>query len=232
MNSRSILVVEDEKPIRDMIAFGLKRAGYEVREAENGRAAEREIGAEAPDLVLADWMLPDLSGLQLMRKLKADPATRNIPVIILTARAEEEDMIVGLDGGADDYVTKPFSPRELLARINAVLRRSKPEDERESYTVGPVHLVVSSRRVTADDQLVALGPSEFRLLKFFMGHPDRVHSRAELLDEVWRGSGSVEARTVDVLVRRLRKALEPSGCDRLVQTVHGVGYRFSTQVEE
>jgi two-component system, OmpR family, phosphate regulon response regulator PhoB len=232
MNPRSILVVEDEKPIRDMIAFGLKRAGFDVREADDCGSAHREIGERLPDLVLADWMLPDSSGLQLMRKLREDPATRAIPVIILTARAEEEDMIAGLDGGADDYVTKPFSPRELLARINAVLRRTLPEEEQETYNVGPVQLVVSSRRVTAGEQVVSLGPSEFRLLKFFMSRPDRVHSRADLLDEVWRGSGSVEERTVDVLVRRLRRALEPSGCDRLVQTVHGVGYRFSTQVEE
>jgi two-component system, OmpR family, phosphate regulon response regulator PhoB len=232
MNARSILVVEDEKPIRDMIAFGLKRAGFNVLEAEDCSAAQREIGERIPDLVLADWMLPDSSGLQLMRRLREDPATRGVPVIILTARAEEEDMIAGLDSGADDYVTKPFSPRELLARINAVLRRTLPEDEQETYVAGPLQLVVSSRRVTAGEYVVTLGPSEFRLLKFFMGHPDRVHTRAELLDEIWRGSGSVEERTVDVLIRRLRKALQPCGCERMVQTVHGVGYRFSPQVEE
>lgn len=231
MNPRLILVVEDEKPIREMIAFGLTRAGFEVQEAEDCATARRQIEEKVPDLVLADWMLPDSTGLKLMRDLQADPATCAVPVIILTARAEEEDLIAGLDSGADDYVTKPFSPRELLSRINAVLRRVTNEASAQTCIAGNLRLDIASRRVTAGNELVSLGPSEFRLLKFFMTHQDRVHSRAELLVKVGRGDGSVEQRSVDVLVRRLRKALEPSGCDRMVQTVHGVGYRFSEQGE-
>ena len=232
MAAKQILIVEDEKPIREMIAFGLKRAGYEVREAEDCHAARIQVADQAPDLVLADWMLPDMSGLELTRLLKKDPATRDLPVIMLTARAEEEDKIRGLEGGADDYITKPFSPRELLARIKAVMRRGGAEGEEETYTVGGLALNDASHRVTAGDKIVPLGPTEYRLLKFFITHPERVYSRAQLLDRVWGGNVYVEERTVDVHIRRLRKALEPSGCDRLVQTVRGAGYRFSEQVAE
>ncbi len=232
MTAKQILIVEDEKPIRDMIAFGLKRAGYEVREAEDGRAARVQVADQAPDLVLADWMLPDMSGLELTRLLKKDPATKDLPIIMLTARAEEEDKIRGLEGGADDYITKPFSPRELLARIKAVLRRHGADDEDEVYTLGGLTLNAASHRVMAGEAEVSLGPTEFRLLKFFITHPERVYSRAQLLDRVWGGNVYVEERTVDVHIRRLRKALEPSGCDRLVQTVRGAGYRFSGQVAE
>jgi two-component system phosphate regulon response regulator PhoB len=232
MTAKQILIVEDEKPIREMVAFGLRRGGFEVREAEDCRGARIELANRLPDLVLVDWMLPDMSGLELTRLLKKDPATRDVPVIMLTARAEEEDKIRGLEGGADDYITKPFSPRELLARIKAVLRRGGGDEEEEVLAAGGLRLNAASHRVTAGDLVVSLGPTEYRLLKFFMSHPDRVYSRAQLLDRVWGGNVYVEERTVDVHIRRLRKALEPSGCDRLIQTVRGAGYRFSEQVDE
>jgi two-component system phosphate regulon response regulator PhoB len=232
MTSKQILLVEDEKPIRDMIAFGLRRAGFEVREAEDCREARIQVADGLPDLVLVDWMLPDMSGLELTRLLKKDPATREVPVILLTARADEEDKIRGLEGGADDYITKPFSPRELLARIKAVMRRGGGDEEEEIYSAGGLELNAASHRVTARAAVVPLGPTEYRLLKFFMAHPERVYSRAQLLDRVWGGNVYVEERTVDVHIRRLRKALEPSGCERLIQTVRGAGYRFSEQVDE
>jgi two-component system phosphate regulon response regulator PhoB len=231
MTARQILIVEDEKPIRDMIAFGLKRAGFEVLEAEDCRAARTRIADRLPDLVLVDWMLPDMSGLELTRSLKKDDGTKEVPVIMLTARAEEEDKVRGLEGGADDYITKPFSPRELVARINAVLRRIAGGDEDGVLEASGLRLDVASHRVTAADEAVALGPTEFRLLKFFMSHRERVYSRSQLLDRVWGGNVYVEERTVDVHIRRLRKALEPSGCDALIQTVRGAGYRFSEQVD-
>jgi two-component system, OmpR family, phosphate regulon response regulator PhoB len=231
MTAKQILIVEDEKPIRDMIAFGLRRAGFEVREAEDCQGARVEVANRLPDLLLVDWMLPDMSGLELTRLMKKDPAAREVPIIMLTARAEEEDKIRGLEGGADDYITKPFSPRELLARIKAVLRRGAPDEDEEVLSAGGLQLNSASHRVTAGDETVALGPTEYRLLKFFMSHPDRVYSRGQLLDRVWGGNVYVEERTVDVHIRRLRKALEPSGCDRLIQTVRGAGYRFSEQVD-
>src|SRR6056297_5555 len=232
MAAKQILIVEDEKPIRDMIAFGLRRSGFDVREAEDCRAARIAVADQLPDLVLVDWMLPDMSGLELTRLMKKDSGTREVPVIILTARAEEEDKIRGLEGGADDYITKPFSPRELLARIKAVLRRGGPGEEEEVLAANTLRLNSASHRVTAGEELIALGPTEYRLLKFFMGHRDRVYSRGQLLDRVWGGNVYVEERTVDVHIRRLRKALEASGCDRLIQTVRGAGYRFSEQVDE
>jgi two-component system, OmpR family, phosphate regulon response regulator PhoB len=231
MTAKHVLIVEDEKPIRDMIAFGLRRAGFEVSEAEDCRAARIRLADRLPDLLLVDWMLPDMSGLELTRLVKKEAATREVPVIILTARAEEEDKVRGLEGGADDYITKPFSPRELLARIKAVLRRGGPDEEEEVFSAGGLSLDAASHRVTAGEAAVSLGPTEFRLLKFFMTHPDRVYGRGQLLDRVWGGNVYVEERTVDVHIRRLRKALEPSGCDRLIQTVRGAGYRFSEQVD-
>jgi len=230
LTARQILIVEDEKPIRDMVAFGLKRAGFEVLEAQDCATARARIADRLPDLVLVDWMLPDMSGLELTRSLKKDDSTREVPVIMLTARTEEEDKVRGLEGGADDYVTKPFSPRELIARINAVLRRLGGAGDEEVLAAGALALNAASHRVTAGGDAVALGPTEFRLLKFFMSHPDRVYSRSQLLDRVWGGNVYVEERTVDVHIRRLRKALEPSGCDALIQTVRGAGYRFSEQV--
>jgi two-component system, OmpR family, phosphate regulon response regulator PhoB len=226
MTQKKILVVEDEHAIREMVAFNLGRAGYEVRPAADGREARESIANGYPDLVLMDWMLPDVSGLELTRQLKRDPLTRDIPVIMLTARAEEDDRVAGLDGGADDYIVKPFSPRELLARIRAALRRSSGADD-EVLTVGKLKLDSASHQVSVDKDEIALGPTEYRLLEFFMNHPDRVYSRTQLLDRVWGGNVYVEERTVDVHIRRLRKALTPYGYDRLIRTVRGAGYRFS-----
>ena len=229
MADTRILVVEDEQPIRDLIAFGLRRAGCDVALAEHSQAALASIGDRRPDIVLVDWMLPDMSGLELVRVLRRDANTRDIPVVMLTARGEEADKVAGLESGADDYVTKPFSARELIARIQAVLRRSAPVGESERVDVAGLSLDQAGHRVTAGDKAVALGPTEYRLLAFLMTHPDRVYSRGQLLDRVWGGNVYVEERTVDVHIRRLRKALEPSGYDRFVQTVRGAGYRFSAQ---
>ena len=229
MAAKQILIVEDEKPIREMIAFGLRRAGFEVLEAEDCRAARQRLADRRPDLMLVDWMLPDMSGLELTRALKRDKDTREVPVILLTARAEEQDKVSGLEGGADDYVTKPFSPRELLARINAVLRRTAPAGTEEVIAIEGLVLDGASHRVTVGDQTVSLGPTEYRLLSFFMMHPERVYSRSQLLDRVWGGNVYVEERTVDVHIRRLRKALEVFHYDRFIQTVRGAGYRFSVR---
>ncbi len=231
MTGKQILIVEDEKPIRDMIAFGLRRAGFTVREAEDCSEARSRIADSRPDLLLVDWMLPDQSGLELTRALKRNKETQDLPVIMLTARAEEHDKVAGLEGGADDYVTKPFSPRELLARVQAVLRRTSAGGAGTMIEAGVLKLDPTSHRVTVDEQTVALGPTEYRLLQFFMEHPERVYSRGQLLDRVWGGNVYVEERTVDVHIRRLRKALEPYACDGLVQTVRGAGYRFSTRPE-
>jgi two-component system phosphate regulon response regulator PhoB len=231
MSARQILIVEDERPIREMIAFGLRRAGFEVREAEDSRSARAAVADRRPDLLLIDWMLPDTSGLELTRSFKRERDTRELPVIMLTARAEESDKIAGLDGGADDYITKPFSPRELLARINALLRRASGQEEGESLVIGPLVLDRAAHRVTAAGRSVTLGPTEYRLLEFFMCHAERVYSREQLLDRVWGGNVYVEERTIDVHIRRLRKALEEHGADGHVQTVRGAGYRFSAQAE-
>jgi two-component system, OmpR family, phosphate regulon response regulator PhoB len=231
MTAKQILIVEDERPIRDMIAFGLRRAGFEVREAADAAAARASIADHRPDLVLIDWMLPDTSGLELTRALKRDKETQDVPVIMLTARAEEHDKVSGLDSGADDYVTKPFSPRELLARINAVLRRAASGGEAELIDAEGLVLDAAGHRVMVGDRTVQLGPTEYRLLSFFMTHAERVYSRAQLLDRVWGGNVYVEERTVDVHIRRLRKALEAFRYDRFIQTVRGSGYRFSTRAE-
>jgi two-component system phosphate regulon response regulator PhoB len=211
-----------------MIAFNLLRAGYEVVEAEDCRTARSLIADERPDLVLVDWMLPDASGLELTRSLRRDDANRELPIIMLTARAGERDKITGLDGGADDYITKPFAPRELLARINALLRRSTSDLE-EPLSAGELRLDPVSHRVTVGENEVSLGPTEYRLLKFLMANPERVYGRSQLLDQVWGQNVYVEERTVDVHVRRLRKALEAYSADQFVQTVRGAGYRFSTR---
>jgi two-component system phosphate regulon response regulator PhoB len=231
MADTRILVVEDEQPIRDLIAFGLRRAGCDVALAEHSQAALASIGDRRPDIVLVDWMLPDMSGLELLRVLRRDANTRDIPVVMLTARGEEADKVAGLESGADDYVTKPFSARELIARIQAVLRRSAPVGESERVTVEGLSLDQAGHRVTAGGKAVALGPTEYRLLAYLMTHPDRVYSRSQLLDRVWGGNVYVEERTVDVHIRRLRKSLESSGYDRFVQTVRGAGYRFSAQAD-
>ena len=229
MSAKQILVVEDERPIREMIAFGLRRAGFEVREAVDVRSGRAEVANKFFDLLLVDWMLPDTSGLEFTRALKRDKETRELPVIMLTARAEEGDKVAGLEGGADDYITKPFSPRELLARINAVLRRVLPAEGSERIDIEGLVLDQSSQRVSSGERTVALGPTEYRMLAFFMTHPERVYTREQLLDRVWGGNVYVEERTIDVHIRRLRKALEEFGYDRLIQTVRGSGYRFSAR---
>jgi two-component system, OmpR family, phosphate regulon response regulator PhoB len=229
--TRQILIVEDELPIREMIAFGLRRAGFEVREAADSRSARSLLADRRPDLLLVDWMLPDMSGLELTRLVKREAATRDLPVIMLTARANESDKITGLDGGADDYVTKPFSPRELLSRINAVLRRSPGASDEETLELGGLVMDRASHRVTARGQQIDLGPTEYRMLEFFMQNPERVYARAQLLDRVWGGNVYIEERTIDVHIRRLRKALEAVRLDGLIQTVRGAGYRFSTRTD-
>jgi len=229
MSARQILIVEDERPIREMIAFSLKRAGYVVHEAEDSHGARQRLADQRPDLMLVDWMLPDMSGLELTRLIKRDRETRELPIIMLTARAGEADKVAGLEGGADDYVTKPFSPRELLARIQAVLRRTSVGNTDEKIDLGGLQLDKASHRVTAGDRTVSLGPTEYRMLEFFMTHPERVYSREQLLDRIWGGNVYVEERTIDVHIRRLRKALEEFQLDQLVQTVRGSGYRFSAR---
>jgi two-component system phosphate regulon response regulator PhoB len=226
MPTRKVLIVEDEAPIRQMIAFNLARAGFDVDEAGDCAAARVRIADGRPDLVLVDWMLPDASGLELTRALRRDDASRDLPIIMLTARAEERDKVSGLEGGADDYITKPFSARELLARINALLRRAGPAEE-TMLQAGRLTLDPVGHRVRAGVDEVSLGPTEYRLLKFLMENPERVFSRGQLLDRVWGRNVYVEERTVDVHVRRLRQALEPHGVDSLIHTVRGAGYRLS-----
>jgi two-component system phosphate regulon response regulator PhoB len=228
LSSNKILIVEDERPIREMIAFHLNRAGFDPLEAEDCRQARQLLADERPALALIDWMLPDMSGLELTRMLKRDDEYEDLAVIMLTARSDEHDKVSGLEGGADDYVTKPFSPRELVARIQAVLRRSQAGDS-ETVRAGIIELNPAAHRVSVEGQEVQLGPTEYRLLKFLMTHSDRVYSRTQLLDRVWGANVYVEERTVDVHVRRLRKALTDHGADKYIQTVRGAGYRFSTR---
>lgn len=227
----NILLVEDEPAIQELIAVNLTRAGHHVVRVSDAETGERMVREALPDLILLDWMLPGMSGVELARRLRADERTRAVPIIMLTARGEEQDKVVGLDTGADDYITKPFSPRELVARIKAVLRRRAPQVTDDPVEAGGIRLDPTTHRVSADGQSLSLGPTEFRLLHFLMTHPERVHSRTQLLDRVWGDHVFVEERTVDVHIRRLRSALEQTGHDVLVQTVRGSGYRFSTQLE-
>ena len=227
MTGNKILIVEDELPIREMIALHLGRAGYETLEAGDCREARRLLADERPALALIDWMLPDMSGLELTRLLKRDQEFGDIAVIMLTARAGEQDKVSGLDGGADDYITKPFSARELVARIKAVLRR-RASPEGEMIRAGELEIDAAAHRVSVAGSDVHLGPTEYRLLKYLMTHADRVYSRSQLLDRVWGANVYVEERTVDVHVRRLRKALGRHGVERHIQTVRGAGYRFSS----
>ena len=226
---RQILVVEDEQPIREMVAYALRRAGYEVAEAATSQDARVRLADQRPDLMLVDWMLPDMSGLELTRQVKRDPQTRDVPIIMLTARAAEGDKVAGLDGGADDYMTKPFSPRELLSRSNAVLRRGGAAEEGDLLQAAGLTRDRASHRVSRDGREVTLGPTEYRMLEFFMQNPERVYSRSQLLDRVWGGNVYIEERTIDVHIRRLRKALEEVQMDHVVQTVRGSGYRFSAK---
>lgn len=227
--SRRILIVEDEAPIRDMLCFVLEQNGYQASTAGDFDAAMNQLVEPYPDLVLLDWMLPGGSGIQIAKKMKQHELTRAIPIIMITARGEEEDKVRGLEVGADDYVTKPFSPKELMARIKAVIRRVAPTSLDEVIEVQGLKLDPVSHRVMAEENPLEMGPTEFRLLHFFMTHPERVYSREQLLDHVWGTNVYVEDRTVDVHIRRLRKAISVAGHDRLVQTVRGSGYRFSVK---
>ncbi|MDC0601966.1 phosphate regulon transcriptional regulator PhoB [Aliiglaciecola sp.] len=227
---RRILLVEDEAPIREMLEFVLEQSGFETQQAEDYQVALDLIQEPYPDLILLDWMLPGGSGVQLAKKLKQHEFTRDIPVIMLTARGEEEDKVRGLDSGADDYITKPFSPKELVARIKAVMRRVTPTAAEETIAINGLALDPVSHRVSANDEPLDMGPTEFKLLHFFMTHVERVYSREQLLDNVWGTNVYVEDRTVDVHIRRLRKAISKFAHDDMIQTVRGAGYRFSAKV--
>jgi two-component system phosphate regulon response regulator PhoB len=225
---KRILIVEDEAAIRDMVAFALRKDGMLPVHAADAREAQHAIAAQVPDLILLDWMLPGMSGIEFARRLRREELTREVPIIMLTARGEETDRVGGLDAGVDDYVVKPFSTRELMARIRAVMRRTSGEDGGGVVELGGLRIDGAAHRVSHEGQPLQLGPTEYRLLHFFLTHPERVYTRGQLLDHVWGGGVYVEERTVDVHIRRLRQVLEPVGCDALVQTVRGAGYRFST----
>ena len=229
MAGKNILIVEDEAAIREMVRFALGKSGFNFIEASDADEAQALMADQLPDLILLDWMLPGISGIELARRLKRDDYTRGVPIIMLTARSEEDDRVGGLEAGADDYVTKPFSPRELVARIKAVLRRVQPEGEGEILSTEGLQLDTISHRVTIDGNTIDMGPTEFRLLRHFMSHAERVFSRGQLLDAVWGRNSFVEERTVDVHILRLRKVLGQYGRDNLIQTVRGAGYRFSAQ---
>jgi two-component system phosphate regulon response regulator PhoB len=224
---KRILIVEDEGSIRDMVAFALRKADMEPMAAADAREARLAVAATVPDLILLDWMLPGMSGLELARHLRKETLTAEVPIIMLTARGEEMDRVSGLEAGVDDYVVKPFSTRELVARIKAVLRRSHGDDGTGVIELGGLKIDGPAHRVHAGADTVPIGPTEYRLLHFFMTHAERVYSRAQLLDHVWGGSVYVEERTVDVHIRRLRQTLQPWRLDGLIQTVRGAGYRFS-----
>lgn len=225
-----VLVVEDEAAISELIALNLRHAGFEVVQAADGDAAQHEVDRVLPDLVLLDWMLPGASGLSLAKRWRGAQRTRDLPVIMLTARAEETDKVAGLDAGADDYLTKPFSTQELMARVRAVLRRKAPQALDSAVEVAGLRLDPSTRRVSCQEQDVKIGPTEFKLLHFFMTHPERVHSRAQLLDRVWGDHVFIEERTVDVHVKRLREALSVVDRSQLIETVRGAGYRLTQQL--
>src|SRR5512143_867025 len=227
MTAPTILVVEDEPAILELLSVNLVDAGYAVQGVADAEAAQARLKQALPDLLLLDWMLPGQSGLALARQLRADPRTKELPIIMVTARTDEADKIAGLEAWVDDYVTKPFSPRELKARIKAVLRRRSPEAAQEPLVAGPLRLDPATHRVTVDGRPVPVGPTEFRLLRFLLARPERVHSRAQLLDHVWGDHVYIEERTVDVHIRRLRLALEPFGADALIETVRGTGYRLA-----
>jgi two-component system phosphate regulon response regulator PhoB len=225
--SPTILVVEDEPAILELLKVNLLDAGYEVRVAPDAEAAQERLKESLPDLILLDWMLPGQSGLAFAKQLRADARTKELPVIMVTARTDEADRVAGLEAWVDDYVTKPFSPRELKARIKSVLRRRAPEAAQEPLVAGALRLDPVTHRVTADGQAVTIGPTEYRLLRFLLARPERVHSRTQLLDQVWGDHVYIEERTVDVHVRRLRLALEPFGLSNLIETVRGSGYRLA-----
>ncbi len=232
MSSEKILIVEDEKAISDMISTNLQMAGYQCYQAADANSAQRAAVNLKPDLILLDWMLlGERSGIDLCRLFKKDDLLSEIPIIMLTAKSDEENMITGLDAGADDYITKPFSVRELKSRIKAVLRRTSLLSAQKPLTALSLSLDPVSQRVSSDGHLIEIGPTEYRLLAFLMSHPERAYTRSQILDHVWGGNIYIEDRTIDVHIRRLRKVLEPHDCDKMIQTVRGTGYRFSTQVD-
>ena len=229
MTAKTVLIVDDEAPIREMIAVALEMADYHVLEADNAQDAHAMVIDHQPDLLLLDWMMPGTSGIELARRLKREEATAEIPIIMLTAKGEEDNKIQGLEAGADDYITKPFSPRELVARLKAVLRRTTPRGVEDPIEINGLLLDPVSHRVSAHGEALEMGPTEYRLLQFFMTHQERAYTRSQLLDQVWGGNVYVEERTVDVHIRRLRKALGGAH-QNLIQTVRGTGYRFSARV--
>jgi two-component system phosphate regulon response regulator PhoB len=226
MKKISLLVVEDETAIRDMLRFALETAGFNLAEAETVSEAERQIANHTPDLILLDWMLPGINGIDFARRLKQQTHTKDIPIIMLTAKAEEINKIKGLETGADDYVTKPFSPRELIARIKTVLRRGPLISKNGLIQLGHLCLNTDTHRVTVNNTVLELPPIEYKLLYFFLSHQDRVYSREQLLNHVWGGESDIDDRTVDVQIRRLRSRLKPFAYDRHIKTVHGAGYQF------
>jgi two-component system phosphate regulon response regulator PhoB len=224
-----VLIVEDEPSIAELIAVNLRHNGFQPVWAEDGVSAQRELDAALPDAILLDWMLPGQSGIALARKWRADERTRTIPILMLTARGDEPDKVAGLDAGADDYITKPFSTQEMLARIRAVLRRRAPEETTEVISIGELNLDASTHRVTWQGRSLKIGPTEFKLLTYLMKHPERVHSRSQLLDKVWGDHVFIEERTVDVHVKRLRESLGAGGA--MIETVRGAGYRLTAQAQ-
>lgn len=230
MNNASILIVDDEQDIRDMLNHALELAGFHCLEAENTLQAHQQVVDHRPDLILLDWMLPGgCSGVELCRRLKQDQDLAEIPIILLTAKGNEDDKVQGFDAGADDYLTKPFSTRELISRIKAVLRRSNTQNHDKTIEFQGLSIELASQRVMFNQQIIDIGPTEYRLLAFFMTHPERAYTRSQLLDHVWGGNVYIEDRTIDVHIRRLRKVLEPYGVEHFVQTIRGTGYRFSTK---
>ncbi|HXE20372.1 MAG TPA: phosphate regulon transcriptional regulator PhoB [Castellaniella sp.] len=228
----TILIIEDEPAIQELLSVNLRHAGYTVQTAADAAAAQAIIGRAVPDLILLDWMLPDIPGIRLARQLRGTERTRDIPLIMLTARGAEQDKVDGLEAGADDYITKPFSPRELLARIRSLLRRRAPQLADDPIQMGELQLDPQARRIVGGGRPLPMGPSEFRLLHFLMTHADRIYSRGQLLDHIWGDHVFLEERTVDVHIRRLRKALSPAGLDYYIHTIRGAGYRFSTSREQ
>lgn len=231
MPKHTVLIVDDEAAIRDMLCIALEAADFNVLDAENAQQAHAAIIDKQPDLVLLDWMMPGTTGLELLRRLKRDDLTAKVPVIMLTAKAEEDSKISGLDAGADDFIPKPFSPRELISRVKAVLRRVGREELQEPISIGQLVFDPIGHRVSIADQAINLGPTEYRLLQFFLTHQERVYSRDQILDYVWGGNVYLDERTVDVHIRRLRKAISVAGHENYVQTVRGAGYRFSAQLK-
>jgi len=227
----NVLIVEDEPPLVELLSYNLEKAGFQAQIARDGDEALLAVEERRPDLVLLDWMLPYVSGIEICRRIRRNPETRDLPIILLTARGEEDDRIRGLDAGADDYVVKPFSPSELVARVRAVLRRTRPAFDQDLLTYGDIAMDLTTHRVSRADAPVELGPTEFRLLRFLMEHPGRVFSREQLLDSVWGHDAYIEPRTVDVHIRRLRKAMNLPGTDDLIRTVRSAGYALDLKNE-